>query len=252
MAGAGRSVTVGAARTCSRAALRMRALLAMLAAALMGLGAPVLAATEDPAWDQVENIKEAATHLARIQQAQGATAAFNFIDACYRTHRLSSAYTRAFEACIAQDYLETQVLTLVYSRMPPEALQRMGAPSPERLVATMTHRVGAAFAQYNVSKERIAEFKRNIDEHGFPLLMRTLFPEMKSPEPPQKPGLEKEGTPAAKPDRASPDAPSPDTPTPDQPSADKPVPDKPGPESHTPDTPTSDKPSPDQPSPDKK
>ena len=246
MSGAGRSVTVGAPSTHWGVALRMRALLALLIAVLVGFSAPALLAAEDPDWDQVENIKEAATHLARIQQAQGATAAFNFIDACYRTHKLSSSYTRPFEACIAQDYLETQVLTLVYSRMPPEALQRMGAPSPERLVTSMTHRVGAAFAQYNVSKERIAEFKRNIDEHGFPLLMRMLFPEMKLPDGAQKPETEQGASPATKPDDASPDQPSPDQPSPGQP-----TPDKPGPESPAPDTPTSDKPSPDQPSPDK-
>lgn len=235
MAEAGRSVTVGAARVRCGPALRMRAPLAMLAAMLIGFSAPALAATEDPAWDQVENIKEAATHLARIQQTQGATAAFNFIDACYRTHRLSSAYTRAFEACIAQDYLETQVLTLIYSRMPPEALQRMGAPSPERLVTTMTHRVGAAFAQYNVSKERIAQFKRNIDEHGFPLLMRTLFPEMKQPGAPQKPDAEKETAPSANPGGAGPDQPMPDKPGPDMPNPDKPSPDKPSPDQPSPD-----------------
>ncbi len=238
MAEASRSVIVGAARMRSGAARRKRARLAMLAAVLAGFSAPALAATGEPAWDQVENIKEAATHLARIQQAQGATAAFNFIDACYRTHRLSSAYTRAFEACIAQDYLETQVLTLIYSRMPPEALQRMGAPSPERLVTTMTHRVGAAFAQYNVSKERIAEFKRNIDEHGFPLLMRTLFPEMKQP-----PGA------SQKPDGEKGAAPSPTKPgdaSTDKPAADIPVPDTPPPEKSSPDQPSPDKPSPDK------
>ncbi len=66
---------------------------------------------------------------------QGATKAFVFIDACYKTHSLSSEYTKAFEACIAQDYLETQILALIYSRMPPEALKRMGAPSPQLLAA---------------------------------------------------------------------------------------------------------------------
>jgi hypothetical protein len=121
MAVAARSAIAEATRAYG-AAMRARALLALLATVVIGFNTPTPAAAKEPDWDQVENIKEAATHLARIQQGQGATAAFNFIDACYRTHRLSSSYTRAFEACIAQDYLETQVLTLVYSRMPPEAL----------------------------------------------------------------------------------------------------------------------------------
>lgn len=138
-----------------------------------------------PDWDQVANIKEAATRLAQIQRTQGASGAFTFIDACYRTHRLSSAYTRAFEACIAQDYLETQILSLVYSRMPPEVLQRMNAPSPDMLAGTMLRRVSAAFGQYKLSKEQVAEFKRNIDAHGFPIMFTTLFPNTPVPQVPQ-------------------------------------------------------------------
>jgi hypothetical protein len=93
--------------------------LAVLLGAPM-LGAPVAwAAAEKPDWDQVANIKDAATRLAQMQRRQGAKRAFAFIDACYRTHSLSSKYTKAFEACIAQDYLETQVLAMIYSRLQP-------------------------------------------------------------------------------------------------------------------------------------
>ena len=105
-----------------------------------------LVAARDPDWDQVANIKDAATRLAQIQRTQGATKAFAFIDACYRTHSLSSAYTKAFEACIAQDYMETQILTLIYSRMEPEDLKRMGLRRRQMLATTMSRRVGAAFA----------------------------------------------------------------------------------------------------------
>jgi hypothetical protein len=181
------------ARKCRRH-VRARAGLALGAACLIGLSTTSLVAARDPDWDQVANIKDAATRLAQIQRTQGATKAFVFIDACYRTHSLSSAYTKAFEACIAQDYLETQILTLIYSRMSPDALKRMGAPTPEMLAATMARRVGAAFAQYKIPKEQIAALKRNIDEHGFPLFFQTLFPDAKMPVPhlgPQGGGLEK-------------------------------------------------------------
>ena len=106
-----------------------------------------------------------------------------FIDACYRTHSLSSAYTKAFEACIAQDYLETQILALIYSRMSPEALKRTGAPSPQMLAESMSRRVGAAFGKYKVPPEQIAAFKKNVDEHGFPLFFQSLFPDAKMPIP---------------------------------------------------------------------
>jgi hypothetical protein len=161
----------------------VRVALALATAGVIGMHTTSLVAAQDPKWDQVENIKTAATHLAQLQRTQGAQKAFAFIDACYRTHSLSSDYTKAFEACIAQDYLETQILALIYSRMPPEALKRSGAPSPQMLATTMNRRVSGAFAQYKISKEQIAQFKRNVDQHGFPLFFQSLFPDAKMPVP---------------------------------------------------------------------
>jgi len=167
---------------CARDA-SVRFALSLAAAGVIGMHTTSLAAAQDPKWDQVENIKEAATRLAQMQRTQGATKAFVFIDACYRTHSLSSAYTKAFEACIAQDYLETQILALIYSRMSPEALKRTGAPSPQMLADSMHRRVGAAFGKYKVTQEQIAAFKKNVDEHGFPLFFQSLFPDAKMPIP---------------------------------------------------------------------
>jgi hypothetical protein len=192
---------------------------ALAVAGIIGMGNVCGAA--EPDWDQAANIKDAATRLAQIQRTQGATKAFQFIDACYRTHRLSSTYTKAFEACIAQDYLETQILTLIYGRLSPDTLKRMGAPTPQVLTATMLQRVGSSFAQYNVSKERIAEFKKNIDEHGFPLFFKTLFPDAKMPVPNLGPGPGDkppgEPPPAAKPDTAPADNKSPEQKSPEKP-----------------------------------
>ena len=162
---------------------RVRAALALVAAGLIGMSTTSLVAAQDPKWDQVDNIKEAATRLAQMQRTQGATKAFTFIDACYRTHSLSSEYTKAFEACIAQDYLETQVLALIYSRMSPDALKRAGAPTPQMLAESMSRRVGAAFGKYKITPEQVATFKKNVDEHGFPLFFQSLFPDAKMPVP---------------------------------------------------------------------
>ena len=167
----------------SRQGPRALAALALVAACLIGVSTTSLVGAQDPKWDQVENIKEAATRLAQMQRTQGATKAFTFIDACYRTHSLSSEYTKAFEACIAQDYLETQVLALIYSRMSPEALKRTGAPSPQMLAESMSRRVGAAFGKYKITPEQVAAFKKNVDEHGFPLFFQALFPDAKMPVP---------------------------------------------------------------------
>jgi hypothetical protein len=160
---------------------------ALLLAALLGLclaggGVIARAAADDPDWDQVANIKEAAGRLALLQRTQGATRAFAFIDACYKTQSLNSKYTRAFEACIAQDYMETQVLALIYSRLPPETLKKMGAPTPELLAETMGERVSQAFATYNVPAARVRAFKKLVDEHGFPVFFAALFPNVKLPD----------------------------------------------------------------------
>ena len=178
-----RSATERGAAPPARQERRARAALALVAAGLIGMSTTSLVAAQDPKWDQVENIKEAATRLAQMQRTQGATKAFTFIDACYRTHSLSSEYTKAFEACIAQDYLETQMLALIYSRMSPEALKRTGAPSPQMLAESMSRRVGAAFGKYKITPEQVATFKKNVDEHGFPLFFQALFPDAKMPVP---------------------------------------------------------------------
>jgi len=154
-----------------------------LAAGLLAVCALPLAAAEEPDWDQVANIKDAAMRLAEMQRTQGATRAFAFIDACYKTHSLSSHYTKAFEACITQDYLETQILALIYSRLPPETLKRMGAPTPEDLAQSMGKRVASAFASYKMPVARVEAFKKLVDDHGFPVFFKALFPEAEVPVP---------------------------------------------------------------------
>jgi hypothetical protein len=160
---------------------RVAPLLLLLSFLLVG-GVPAASAGK-PDWDQVANIKEAATRLAQMQRTQGATRTFAFIDACYKTQSLNSNYTKAFEACIAQDYLETQVLALIYSRLPPETLQKLGAPTPELLAETMGKRIETAFATYDVPAERVQAFKQLVDQHGFPVFFKALFPGVDMPVP---------------------------------------------------------------------
>jgi hypothetical protein len=154
----------------------------LMLSCLLVAGIPAASAGK-PDWDQAANVKEAATRLAQMQRTQGATRTFAFIDACYKTHSLNSNYTKAFEACIAQDYLETQVLALIYSRLPPDTLQKLGAPTPELLAETMGKRIATAFATYDVPAERVQAFKKLVDEHGFPVFFKALFPGVDMPVP---------------------------------------------------------------------
>jgi hypothetical protein len=152
--------------------------------------APAAAAPGKPDWDQSANIKDAAQRIAEIQRTQGATKAFNYIEDCYKTHSLSSEYTKAFEGCIAQDYLETQILALVYSRLPPETLKKMGAPEPKLLAQSMGQRITAAFATYKVPVARVEKFKKIVDEDGFPVFFKVLFPGAEVPKINRGPALD--------------------------------------------------------------
>jgi hypothetical protein len=164
--------------TGGHSAVRRLAAAALAACAV----SPAMATAGQPDWDQVANIKDAALRIAEIQRTQGASKAFDYISDCYKTHSLSSEYTKAFEGCIAQDYLETQILAMVYSRLPPESLKKMGAPDPKMLADSMGQRVTAAFATYKIPVARVEKFKKIVDEDGFPLFFKTLFPGAEVPK----------------------------------------------------------------------
>jgi hypothetical protein len=134
-----------------------------------------------PDWDQAANIKEAAERLGKLHRQRGPKAAIQFIDACYRTNGLAEAYNERFEACIAQDYMETQILAQVYSRLPDEQLKTMGAPTAQGLADGLGKRVVAAFSQYKISAEYAGSFKVLVDKHGFPVFLPIVFPKTGKP-----------------------------------------------------------------------
>jgi hypothetical protein len=148
-------------------------------AALAALQAAQARAAADfkPSWDQVANIKDTAERLGKLHRARGARAAYDFIDACYRTHSLAENFGQAFESCIAQDFMESQMLARLYSRMPRDMLAKLGAPTPEHLTAAMGRRVGAAFAQYNIPATYGLSLKKLVDEHGMPVFVKIVLPE---------------------------------------------------------------------------
>jgi hypothetical protein len=152
--------------------------LSLVAIAAAGTAA-VRAETAEPGkatWDQPANIRDAAERIAKIQRAKGAQAAIQHIDACYRTHSLASAYSAPFEGCIAQDYLQTKMLTQIYARLPADQLQKLKAPTPDAMAQAMGRRVVAAFSQYNVSVASADEFKVLVDKHGLPVFLKIVFP----------------------------------------------------------------------------
>jgi hypothetical protein len=144
-------------------------------------------AAAKPAWDQVANIKSAATQIADIQKRDGAQGAMRFISACYKTHGLATAYSKFFESCIAQDYMQSRALALVYARVPSETLKKSGAPSPADVAKFLDGRLSAAFSQYDIKPSEGQDLIRLIETHGMPVFLSTVFPDSdRSSQPPSQ------------------------------------------------------------------
>ena len=127
-------------------------------------------------WDHAANIKDAATRLAVLHKRQGSPGVLKFLDACYRTHLLASDFTKGLEACMAQDYMHTQVLATIYSKLPYEQRQKSGVPSPEAMAQGMGQRFVTAFTQYKVPVSDAEDFKKRVDKYGFPIFLKAVFP----------------------------------------------------------------------------
>jgi hypothetical protein len=133
-------------------------------------------------WDHVANIKDAATRLAKLHKREGSQGVLKFLDACYKTHLLASDYTKGLESCLAQDYIHTRVLATIYSKLPADQRQRLGIPSPELIAGGLNQRFVQSFTQYKVTIADAEDFKKQVDTHGFPLFVKSVFPKG-TPEP---------------------------------------------------------------------
>lgn len=136
--------------------------------------APALAAK--PGWNQVTNVKDAAKRLGALQRAQGSEAVLKFLEACYKTHMLSETYSQGLEACMAQDYMVSQMLAVIYAKVPKEQLAKMKAPAAEVIAASMRGRFQAIFQQYKFSQEQADALKKAVDQHAMPVYVKIMFP----------------------------------------------------------------------------
>ncbi|MBK9078221.1 MAG: hypothetical protein WBP38_06840 [Hyphomicrobium sp.] len=148
--------------------------LAAVAVLVAALGGPAFAV--GTGWDHKANIEDAAKRLVKLHKREGSTGVLKFLDACYRTHLLSSTFTAGLESCMAQDLMHTQLLALIYSRLPPERLKKLGAPSPEAIAKSMNERFVTSFMQYKVTVTEGDEFKRQVNEYGVPIFVKGVFP----------------------------------------------------------------------------
>ena len=149
---------------------------ALLCAVLSG---PVFAVGSG--WNHKTNIEDSAKRLVKLHKREGSAGVLKFLEACYRTHLLSSAFTAGLESCMAQDLMHTQLLALIYSRLPPERLKKLGAPSPYVIAASMNQRFVTSFMQYKVTVAEGDEFKRLVNQFGVPIFVSGVFPKSAAP-----------------------------------------------------------------------
>lgn len=141
----------------------------LAAATLCQAAAPI-------SWDRPANIKDAAKRLAEIQIARGAAGTYKFITACYGTHTIAEKFTAGLEACIAQDYMLTEVLATIYARVPAEKRREMKAVEPEELARGLSQRVGTVLSQYKMTEQEGLALKKLVDEHGLPIFAKATLP----------------------------------------------------------------------------
>ena len=150
----------------------------LVAACLVVFGAsqPVPAHDAKPAWNQEKNVKDAAKRLGALQRREGSEAVLKFLEACYKTHMLSETYSQGLESCMAQDYMLSQMLAVIYSKVPPEQLAKMKAPAADVIAASMRGSFQAIFQQYKFSQEQADALKKAVDKHAMPVYVKIMFP----------------------------------------------------------------------------
>lgn len=134
------------------------------------------AADAKPEWNLQDNVKDAAKRLGELQRRQGSEAALKFLEACYKTHMLAETYTEGLEACMAQDYMLSQMLAVIYSRVPDEKLNDMKAPTADVIAKSMRARFHAIFEQYKLTQAQADELKKAVDDFGMPIFVQIVFP----------------------------------------------------------------------------
>ncbi len=167
--------------------------LILTGAALLIAALPAQAAKTKRDWNQVENVKGAAKRLGDMHRRQGAEATLKFLEACYKTHMLAERYTEGLESCMAQDYMLSQMLAVIYSRVPPDKLKDMKAPTADIIANSMRGRFQAIFQQYKFTQDQADDLRKAVDKHGMPIFIKTVFPKRNgdrggAPQPQSKDG----------------------------------------------------------------
>ncbi len=89
---------------------------------------------------------------------------------------LAEKYTEGLESCMAQDYMLSQVLAVIYSRVPADKLKDMNAPSADIIARSMRGRFQAIFQQYKLTQDQADSLRKAVDDYGMPIFVKAVFP----------------------------------------------------------------------------
>lgn len=146
----------------------------MAFAAAIALTMPAVAQKTN--WDRPATIKLAAERLVVIHRKEGSVGVLKFLDACYKTHILSIAYNAGVEACLAQDYMHSKILAMIYARLPSGRSKPADLPSPEQITKGLGERYATVFNQYGMGQKEALALQALVEKHGIDIFTNGVLP----------------------------------------------------------------------------
>lgn len=148
-------------------------------AAVIALAVPALTASalaQKTTWDRKATITAAAERLVVLHRKEGSVGVLKFLDACYKTHILSIAYNAGVEACLAQDYMHSKILAMIYARVPAERNRSASVPSPELITKGLGQRYAAVFNQYGMGQKEALALQALVEKYGIDIFTNGVLP----------------------------------------------------------------------------
>lgn len=144
-------------------------------ALVSGFGADQVLA-QKTTWDRVATIKSAAERLVVMHRKNGSTGVLKFLDACYKTQMLAGKYNEGVESCLAQDYMHSKVLSMIYARVPQGDKAPKNIPSAHQITRGLGQRYAAVFNQYGMGATEAKALQALVEKHGMDIFQSGVLP----------------------------------------------------------------------------
>jgi hypothetical protein len=129
-------------------------------------------------WDRVENIRESAAQVRRIEKSQGLSGALSDARKCYdRELKKEYGLTQELESCMIQDYIVAQSSAAILSQMSPEARRKANLPEPGALIDEMSGRIKRGFARLGIPENEMSDFISSLKKNAMQAYIETRYTE---------------------------------------------------------------------------